>query len=172
MAASPRGGRAPNADSARVISGPSAPDRSALIARFGGSSRAYFLVASERHGRPRRLVRCDRWRWTAWGRAGGRCFPCPRLGGVRLAGGQQGAGARGGRLRAVHSYRVFGVGGDAGVRLPAWRCRGGRAGGGGATGAGGGPGTDGGGRGGPALAGVPPGRGLSGAGGGNGGNGR
>src|SRR5215469_10804145 len=56
----------------------------------------------------------------ACGRAGERIFPCPGLGSVPLAGGQQGTATRGGRLRAVYSHRVLGVGGDAGVRLPAW----------------------------------------------------
>src|SRR5882757_409620 len=62
------------------------------------------------------------------GRAGGRYFAGPRLGGVSVARGQPGAGARCGRLRAVHFDPVLGVGGDAGIRLPPGRCRGRRAG--------------------------------------------
>jgi hypothetical protein len=55
-------------------------------------------------------------------------------------------------LFTLTEYSVWG--GDAGVRLPAWRRDDRRAGGAGPTGAGGGPGTHRGGRCGPALPGV------------------
>src|SRR6516162_1235705 len=124
-------------------SGPEVPEGSGVLLS-GGSIRAYFLVTPVRRGRGCSLVRCDRWR-SARREAGGGLvgvFPMPAAGGVPLAGGQQGSGARGGRLCAIHSHRVLGVGGDAGVCLPQRRCHSRRAGSAGAAGAGGGPGTD------------------------------
>ena len=104
----------------------------------------------------------------AWGGTAGWQLRCPAATRLPLAGGQQGAAARAGGVRAVHPHRVRGVDRHAGLRLQPGRSHHRRAGGGGAAGAGRGRGPGGGVPGRPALTGGFARRGLSGAGRGDG----